>query len=131
MIGVDTTVLVRLLTADMPEQYDIALNFFDKRSSRDPVFVSAVTLVETIWVLRRSYKYGFDEIQNCIIGLLDSEDVEIEGRDHLLIALENGLSAGLFADVLVSYLGQSAGCTSTVTFDRRAAQSVSGMELLS
>jgi predicted nucleic acid-binding protein len=54
VIGVDTNVLVRFLTADDPDQHTRALGFFEQRSSADPAFLSAVTIAETIWVLRKS-----------------------------------------------------------------------------
>lgn len=129
LIGVDTNVLIRLLTADDPDQHRNALAFFGQCSVDAPAFVSAVTIAETIWVLRTKYRYTHQEVLLTVSGLLDSDDFVIDGR----IALEQMRIAGkpeLLSDFLVAHLGQRAGCTHTVTFDRRAARGVPGMTLL-
>jgi len=131
MIGVDANILIRLLTADSPVQYRLAKAFFAARSPADPAFISAVTLAETIWVLRTVYKFTPGEIGTCVERLLESEDVQMEGREMLLLLLQGRLRPAQIADSLVSYLGKRAGCSRTVTFDTRAAKSVPSMELLS
>jgi predicted nucleic-acid-binding protein len=129
LIGVDTNVLVRLLTADDAAQHAKALSFFADRTSGDPAFLSAVTLAETIWVLRLSYQLSNAEILEAISGLLDTDDFIVEGREGLAAARDSGKAAHM-ADFLVAHLGQRAGCSHTVTFDRRAAQAIPAMELL-
>lgn len=130
MIGVDTNVLVRLLTADDEAQHAKALSFFADRSSSDPAFLSAVAVAETIWVLRLSYRLSNAEILKAISGLLDTDDFVVEGREGLVAARDSGRPMHL-TDFLVAHLGHRAGCTSTVTFDRRAANAIAAMELLS
>ncbi len=130
MIGVDTNILLRLLTADDAAQHAVALRFFQDRSADNPAFVSAVTMAETIWVLRFRYRLPHADILDAVSGLLDTDDFIIEGREMLSVARESGLPA-LFTDFLVAQLGQRAGCSGTVTFDRRAAKNIPGMELLS
>lgn len=129
MIGVDTNVLVRLLTADDTAQHAVAVRFFQDRSATDPAFVSAVTLAETIWVLRFRYRLTSAEILDAVSGILDSDDFIVEGREMLTVARDAGKSAPL-TDFLVAHLGRRAGCSTTVTFDRRAAKLVPSMELL-
>ncbi len=129
MIGVDTNVLVRLLTADDAVQHAAAMRFFQNRSGADPAFVSAVTLAETIWVLRFRYRLTHADILDAVSGILDSDDFIVEGRELLVVARDAGKSA-LLTDFLVAHLGRRAGCSGTVTFDRRAAKLVPGMELL-
>lgn len=130
MIGVDTNVLVRLLTADDAAQHAMVLRFFEGRSGNDPAFVSAVTMAETIWVLRFRYRLPHADILEAVSSFLDTDDFVVEGRDMLSVARDIGRPA-LLTDFLVAYLGERAGCSRIVTFDRRAAKSVPGMELLS
>ncbi len=130
MIGVDTNVLIRLLTTDSTDQHATAVAFFDARSPLEPAFLSAVTVAETIWVLRRSYRFTPEKIGECIDQLMESEDVHIEGRENLRLMLARGFRPAQIADYLITYLSRRAGCTHTITFDRRAAKRVPGMELL-
>lgn len=130
MIGVDTNVLVRLLTADDEQQHRVARAFFDSRTPDSPAFVSAVALAETICVLRSSYRIPYDEIMGSLVLLLDSDDFVIEGREAVEAVRDGaGLPAQL-VDFMVAHLGQRAGCRHTVTFDRKSAQTVGSMELL-
>lgn len=130
MIGVDTNVLVRLLTADDAGQHATALRFFQGRTVDDPAFVSAVTLAETIWLLRFRYQLPCADVLDAISSLLDTDDFVVEGREMLSLARDTG-KPELFSDFLVAHLCQRAGGSATVTFDRRAARKVPGMELLS
>ena len=130
MIGVDTNVIVRLLTADAPGQYGAALSFFRDRTTSDPAYVSAITLAETVWVLRRTYGFSAAEITNSVRMILDSDDFVVEESAALRFIQDQAASPALIADYLIAHLGKVAGCRSTVTFDKRAAKAVPGMELL-
>jgi predicted nucleic-acid-binding protein len=130
MIGIDTNVLLRLLTADDARQHEAALGFFKERSSASPAFVSAVTLAETVWVLRRSYRFTPEEIRSGLSQVLDSDDFVVEARESVEFIRQEGANPIHLGDYLVAHLCKKAGCAHIVTFDRRAANSVPGMELL-
>ncbi|NJR13735.1 MAG: type II toxin-antitoxin system VapC family toxin [Phyllobacteriaceae bacterium] len=55
MIGIDTNVLLRLLVIDDPVQNALARTFFESRTIEDPAYVSAITLAEPSWSLRRRW----------------------------------------------------------------------------
>lgn len=129
MIGVDTNVLVRLFTADDAEQHQKALDFFRERSVDSPAFVSAVTIAETIWVLRLTYQFTYDEILGVLLTLLETDDFVLDGGEALRAARDSEKPA-LLTDFLVAYLGKQAGCSHSVTFDQKAAKAVPAMELL-
>ena len=129
MIGVDTNVLVRFLTRDEPEQYAIAEAFFRERSATEPAYVSAVVLAEVIWVLRRAYRLGLEEIRNAITLLFETDALIVEGKDRLETS-DGAISPSMIADHLIAHLCEGAGCSHLVTFDQRAARDVPGMELL-
>ena len=130
MIGVDTSVLVRLLTADDPKQYEATVAFFAERSPSDPAYISSVTLAETTWVLRRIYKLPSNEISGSLRMLFDSDDFIVEGSLDLEPIRQGLAKPSQIADFLIGHLGSRAKCSHTVSFDRRAAKAVSSMELL-
>lgn len=130
MIGVDTNVLVRFLVDDDPRQNERAREFMSARSFDDPAFVSAVTLAETVWVLHRRLGFAISSVIAILRDLLASDGLIIEHADELGRIIENAAPGTDIADHLISWSGLAGGCTHTVTFDRRAAKSVPGMELL-
>jgi predicted nucleic acid-binding protein len=56
MIGIDTNVIVRLLTRDDPEQFDAAVRLVKASGPDRQLFVNPIVVAETIWVLERIYK---------------------------------------------------------------------------
>ena len=56
MIGLDTNLLLRYLAQDDAIQSPKATQIVEQRlSNEDPGFVSLVTILEIVWVLRRIY----------------------------------------------------------------------------
>lgn len=131
MIGVDTNVLVRLFVNDDPVQHVLAKAFFAARTRDDPAFVSMTCAVEFIWVLTRSFRQPPDRALGLLRLVLTSEDAVVEGsaevREAMQIALEQGAD---FADAVIMLAGARAGASHSVTFDRGAARTVPGMDLL-
>ena len=131
MIGVDTNVLLRLFIDDDHGQHQVATRFFQQRNGEDAAFISLVTVVEFIWVLRRVYKLPQREALALLQRVVSSEDAVIESVDRVRRAIELALGSDAdFADVLIADSGALAGCGTTVTFDQPAAKLVAGMELL-
>lgn len=132
MIGVDTNVLLRFLVDDDPTQNAVARRLLSGRTSADPVFISAVTIAETVWVLTRTLDYSVDVVCNMLRDLLASDAVSLEHGDELGFLLgESQLKKAEIPDYLIAWSAERAGCSHTVTFDRRAARLVPSMELLS
>jgi predicted nucleic-acid-binding protein len=124
LIGLDANVLVRYLTDDDPVQSPRARNLIERRLTADePGFVGLVALVETVWVLRRTYRYTQGQLVDAIRRLLRIESLVVDREREVFVAmtiLEDGL--GDFADALIAELAMSAGCSHTVTFDQRASR---------
>ena len=122
MIGLDTNILVRYLTQDDPVQSKQAADIFERRLSDDyPGFISVVVMVEAAWVLERAYGLGSGDIASAIERLLQADTLIIENEQIVfsaMIALKEGL--GSFSDAVIGALAIKAGCTHTLTFDRRA-----------
>ena len=127
MIAVDTNVLIRLFVADDPRQHGAAKAFFAKRGATSPGFLSLVLIAETCWVLNHVYKLAPAAMRTALLGVIDSEQVVVERPGILRAALAHASTD--VADWLIHLLGQEAGCTSTVTFDRKFAR-YPGVELL-
>lgn len=122
MIGLDTNILIRYLTQDDPVQSAKAAEIIERRlTPRNPGFVSVVTMVESAWVLDRAYGLTAREIATAVERLLQIEVLAIENEQQVftaMVALKQGL--GSFADALIGELGTRAGCSRTLTFDRKA-----------
>lgn len=122
MIGIGTNVLVRYLAQDDPAQSSVATEVFEHRlSAAHPGFISVVAITETAWVLERSYRLDRKEIAAAIERVLQADALVVENEQAVftsMIALKE--ARGSFADALIGALGAAAGCTCTVTFDRKA-----------
>jgi predicted nucleic-acid-binding protein len=122
MIGLDSNILVRHITQDDPVQSPQATDLIERRlTEEDPGFVSIVAMVETVWVLERSYRYSDDDVVAAIERMLQTETFVIENEVEVfyaMTALKEG--RGSFGDALIAALGTKAGCSRTVTFDRGA-----------
>jgi predicted nucleic-acid-binding protein len=131
MIGLDTNVLVRYLAQDDPAQSPTATELIERRLTEDePGFISVVAMVEVAWVLERAYGLADREIAAAIEGVLQADVLVVENEQEVftaMIALKAG--RGSFADALIGALNAKAGCSRTLTFDRRA-QRLAGFELL-
>lgn len=124
MIGLDTNVLVRYFAQDDPIQSAKALQLIERRLTEDePGFISLVALVETVWVLQRRYRRDARDVVAIIERLLQAPVVVIENAAEVFLAMtEVQEGRGSFSDVLIGALGAKAGCSMTLTFDRKAAR---------
>lgn len=130
MIGLDSNVIVRYVTQDDPVQSPQATRLFESFVPERPGFISLVALIETVWVLRSSYDASREQIQSVVEKLLRARGIIVEQRELAWIAL-GAYSRGNadFGDYLIERCGRAAGCESTLTFDRQAANTA-GMKLL-
>jgi predicted nucleic-acid-binding protein len=131
MIGLDTNVLVRLLTRDDEAQAKKAKALLDKHADEDgALFVSDVVLAELVWTLERAYGLKRAEIGQAVRALADSATLTFESRNVLRQAQDLFLKdkAG-FADCLIVAKAQAAGCDFVVTFDK-VMRTLPGVEAL-
>jgi predicted nucleic-acid-binding protein len=113
MIGVDTNVLVRLLTGDDPDQAGRAANLF----ARESIFIPKTVLLETEWVLRYSYELPPQVVLTAFRNVLGLPQVMAEDSGALVEALaryEDGMD---FADAL--HLASARKADGFATFDTR------------
>jgi predicted nucleic-acid-binding protein len=124
VIGIDTNILVRHLAQDDPIQSPRATRIIEHLLTQDrPGFISLVTIAETVWLLRRSYRMSDAAIAATLEEILQTETLVVQNEREVftaMIALKTG--AASFSDALIGALGAWAGCPSTLTFDRKAAR---------
>jgi len=130
MIGLDTNIIVRYLAQDDPVQSLKATYVFEQLlTEQQPGFISVVAIVETAWVLQRSYSLASGDIAAAIERMLQVEVLVVESEQEVfaaMIALKEG--RGSFADALIGALCAKAGCVRTLTFDQKALR-LPGFEL--
>lgn len=115
MLGIDTNLVVRYLTADHPAQSAKARALIDG----EDVFVCTTVLLETEWVLRSAYGYAVGEVATALRAFAGLPRVSLEDPRLAAQALdwmERGLD---FADAL--HLAKAAECEAFASFDRRFA----------
>jgi predicted nucleic-acid-binding protein len=130
MIGIDTNILVRYFAQDDPVQSPKATEILERRLTElDPGFVSVLVMAETAWVLERAYGLADADLAATVERLLQADVLVVESEQEVftaMVALKEG--RGSFADALIGALGTKAGCTCTLTFDRKALR-LAGFEL--
>ena len=116
MIALDTNVIVRLVTADDPDQLQAAREVFQTGD----LWVCKTVLLETEWVLRYSYELTPTTIREILRKLLGYSVLQVEDRNAVLRALgfyDRGVD---FADAL--HLASSGEADQFATFDRPLAK---------
>ena len=115
MLAVDTNILVRYITRDHAEQSPKAKRLIDGENT----FVPLTVLLETAWVLRRSYRFSRGEIVMALRSFLGLPRVRLEDAVTARQALD-WMAAGMdFADAL--HLAKASDCEAFASFDRRLA----------
>ncbi len=131
MFGLDTNVIVRLLTNDEPRRRRAALDFVERLGKDYAAFVTLVTVVEVDWALRSRLGFNRRDSADAIGKLLRSRGLVFEHHDLVVKALRLVSTENAdFADALIAARSLEAGCRSIKTFDKKAASSIPGMELL-
>ena len=88
------------------------------------IAVSLVSLCEFVWVLRRVYNFGQEEISTALETLLSASTVAVD-RPAAEVGLAFFRAGGDFADGLIAFEGNWLGGDIFVSFDRQAVALVS------
>jgi len=117
--GVDTNILIRYLTADDPEQSLTARTLLTQDAAESERFhVSAIVLCEVVWVLRTVYRYSRRQIVSALEYLMAVTVLEVQDLELVQRALADYRAGSAdFADYLIGWQNQRAGCAETLTFD--------------
>jgi predicted nucleic acid-binding protein len=115
VLAIDTSIIVRYLTADHPEQFAKASALI----RGEDVYVCTTVLLETEWVLRGGYRFSRDQITAALTAFAGLPRVTLEDPALAAKALEWMRSGMDFADAL--HLAKAEGCEAFVSFDQRFA----------
>jgi predicted nucleic-acid-binding protein len=78
MVALDTNALVRFLVADDAEQHRQVVAFIERALAHESVLlIPSIVLVETVWVLRRSYRLTRAETAAVLHRLLAVRQLEL------------------------------------------------------
>jgi predicted nucleic-acid-binding protein len=131
MIGLDTNILVQFLLRDNRFQAKKAADLLTPLSADESVFVSAVVLVELVWVLR--YVYQISKAESCDIlkRLAKVRSLQIEHAEMFFVAVRASANSSVeLTDHFIAGIARAAGCSSTFTFDRAASRTVGMTQLM-
>ena len=131
MIALDTNILLRLVLQDDKEQGKAVARLLQTISEENPAYISIIVMVELYWVLQNKPGHSRKSAAFIIGKILDTKEFEIEHEEIILgeFGAVDFTKVDL-ADWLICICGQVAGCSHTVTFDRKAARKIPTMELL-
>ncbi len=112
----DTNILVRAVVQDDEKQAQAAASLL---KDAELIAVSLPCLCELVWVLRRVYNFGLQDISAALDALLDTSNV-IVNRPAVDAGLAILNAGGDFADGLIAYEGSWLGGEVFVSFDKKA-----------
>jgi predicted nucleic-acid-binding protein len=122
-ITADTNILVRAVVGDDKKQARAAARLL---KGAELIAVTLPCLCEFVWVLRRVYAFGQENIVAALEALLNADNVAVNRP-----AVDAGLSilkaGGDFADGLIAYEGTWLGGETFVSFDKRAVSLLSDL----
>ena len=121
MIGVDTNVVVRFLTADDPIQAVKSRALFREHE----VWLSRTVILETEWVLRGAFELDRAAVNRALVSLINMEGVVVEDHAVVAEALDHHTSGWDFADAL-HVLACPPGTQVFYSFDKRLARKKMG-----
>ena len=123
MTSIDTNVIVRYLVGDDAEQAEAARALLDGLTPDDPGFICREVVIETAWVLERSYRFTRARVAEALMDLTASDSLVVENSDDVAAAAYLYRQGGAgFSDLMVLSAAERAGATPLYTFDRRLAR---------
>jgi len=84
MIVLDTNYILRFLTKDNDEMYEIAKNAI----KNNDCFIENEVLAEVVFVLMKVYKTSKNDITNVLVKFLSFENIILNNKPTILKALE-------------------------------------------
>jgi len=130
VIALDTNVLLRFFLRDDEEQGEAAEKLMLQLTLDEPGFVSREVLVELVWALEYTFRFGRERIASFLDQLVHVAAVEIESASDVVEATGGYRRGGAdFADRMIAAAARRAGAVPLYTVDRKAAR-LPGVSLL-
>ncbi len=118
-IAIDTNVLVRLFVNDDEAQQNTAVELLEQAES---VIIPTTVLIETVWVLNRSYKIPLADILALLRDFVSSVPKLVVQENEIEAGFSVMAHNGDFADGVNAFCGAMLGADQFVTFDKQAAR---------
>ena len=124
MVSLDTNVLIRFIVQDDAAQFRLASGLIRQaKASGQRAVVTILVVLECEWVLRSGYQYSKVQILSVLNSLIYNGDVSIEDYPVLEKALDLWeRSSAQFANCFILAKSLALGCSTLVTFDKRASK---------
>lgn len=123
MTAVDTNVLLHYLVRDDPQQAEAARTLLESFTPEEPAFICREVVIETVWVLERSYRLSRAEIADLIEQLIHTDRLVFEDTDDIArVALRYRQGGADFADLMILAAAERVGATPLYTFDQTLAR---------
>lgn len=115
---IDTTVILRYLLNDVPEQSKASSKLMEKLVSEEEAYLHDVVIAELVWTLEKFYKVPKAKIRKVISELLLIKGLLVSNRNILLKALELFDEKNIdFADALIASMAMESEAE-VITFDK-------------
>ena len=123
MIAIDANILIRYIVRDNLEQTPIADDLLEGLTLENPGFVCREVVMETAWVLERTYRFPRDEIADALIDLFATGTLIPEAADDVTRSID-AYSRGRadLADLLILAAAKRVGAAPLYTFDRKLSR---------
>lgn len=125
MKALDTNILVRFLVRDDSSMAARVDKLLDAANTRGNSFlISLPVVLEILWVLKSGYKLSRPDILDAVekLSLMPVLTFDPECPVHELVAMARNGNFDL-ADILIGLSAKQQGCETTLTLDKKAAQS--------
>ncbi|HEY0836594.1 MAG TPA: type II toxin-antitoxin system VapC family toxin [Azospirillum sp.] len=124
MIGLDTNTLLRLVIEDDADQAaQVRAAVHRAAASGLRCWVNRIALVEFVWVLESVFRKSRQDICGYLVRVLNNEALAVEDEDAARSALHAYEGGPIdFSDALIAVTNRTHGCSTTLTFDRKAAR---------
>lgn len=125
MKALDTNALVRFFVRDDEKQAQaVKKMLLEAKSKGTLLFISIPVILELMWVLSSFYEYSRDEILIALENLLILSVFKVEEHERIATLCEIAVkSSEDLADILIGLTAHDNDCTTTLTFDKKAARS--------
>ena len=99
-------------------------------SAESQGFITLISVVELVWIMQGCYKATKDEWVTILQKLIHTREIFLENAEVVvMVTRQYSSSSADFANCIIERSANYTKCTSTMTFDSKAAKSA-GMQLI-
>jgi len=129
---IDTNILVRYFTNDIPEKAAAVKKLLLKAKNNEIIIViQSIIIAELIWVFESFYKLKKEKIVNVINALLNTPGIDIINKSTILKAIEIYSSKNVdYIDANVMAFAIINNINTVITFDKKHFKSDNNITIL-